>query len=302
MSTASAVVDIQGELTVGGAHLNGVSNFLDVTAGALTVNGGGLIAGQFVTEASGTVHLTNQGTYKWNGSGSTQNVFMGGSINDTFQFSTQFGGTISNFYAGGIISYSGAVNSVVVGDNSVTFNATNGQSYVINLTGAVYNATDLVVFGNSIETTLLPPVTINSSFPTGYALDPNVQGLNIGTAAVIGGKGVTTTALATITNLGQIQATSNGVTLPDGGTLTNGSPTNHTALVSGLTGVVLKGVGTVTNYGVITGTNGTAVSFNDVGARLIPKKGSGVLNGAVNGGGGTSGGQQGRSRHAERPG
>ena len=97
MSSASAAVDIQGVLTVGGAHLNGVTSVIDVSAGSLTVNGGGLIAGQFVTEASGTVHVTNGGTYQWNGSGSTQNVDLGHSINDTFQFSTQFGGTISNF-------------------------------------------------------------------------------------------------------------------------------------------------------------------------------------------------------------
>ena len=47
---------------------------------------------------------TNQGTYQWNGSGSTQKVDMGHNANDTFQFSTAFGGTISSFFAGDISS------------------------------------------------------------------------------------------------------------------------------------------------------------------------------------------------------
>ena len=76
-----------------------------------------------MTEASGTVHVTNGGTYQWNGSGSTQNVDLGNSIIDTFQFSTQFDGTISNFFSGDIVHYTG-VNSVTIGANSLTFNAT----------------------------------------------------------------------------------------------------------------------------------------------------------------------------------
>jgi hypothetical protein len=154
ISFSSAAVNIQGQLTVGAAHLNGITSVIDVSAGSLTINGGGLIAGQFVTEASGTVHVTNGGTYQWNGSGSTQNVDLGNSSNDTFQFSTQFGGTISNFVSGDIISYSGTVNSVTIGANSLTFNATNGQAYVIHLTGATYNATNLIIMGNVVETSV----------------------------------------------------------------------------------------------------------------------------------------------------
>ena len=154
ISSSSATVDIQGELTVGAAHLNGITSAIDVSAGSLNIAGGGLIAGQFVTEASGTVHVTNGGTYQWNGSGSTQNVDLGNSINDTFQFSTQFGGTISNFFSGDIISYSGTVKSVTIDNNTLTFNATNGQSYVIHLTGATYDAANLIVMGNVVETTV----------------------------------------------------------------------------------------------------------------------------------------------------
>ena len=174
ISSSSAAVDIKGELTVGAAHLNGVTSTIDVSAGSLTVDGGGLIAGQFVTEASGTVHVTNGGTYQWNGSGSTQNVDLGNSIIDTFQFSTQFDGTISNFFSGDIISYSGTVNSVTIGANSLTFNATNGQHYVIHLTGATYDTTNLIVVGNVVQTTVVK----NSTQPptiTGTVADQAVN-------------------------------------------------------------------------------------------------------------------------------
>lgn len=289
LSASTAAVNIQGELTVGGAHLNGVTNAIDVSAGSLTVNAGGLIAGQFVTEASGTIHVTHGGTYQWNGSGSTQNVDLGKSVNDTFQFSTQFGGTISNFFSGDIISYSGAVNSVVIGSNTVTFNASNGQAYVINFTGGPYNSNNLIAFGNILETTLLPPVSINSSLPTGYTLQDGVQKLTIGSLAVIGGSGVTTAPdhPVDIINSGAVSGTPAGMTLAGGGSVTNGSKTNHTASISGVKGIVFQGAGTVNNFGTITGTGGTAISFVSGQPNKLIEQGTGVLNGTVSGGGGT---------------
>jgi hypothetical protein len=289
-STSTASVKIQGVLTIGGAHLNGVTSTIDVNAGSLTVDGGGLIAGQFVTEASGTVHVTHGGTYQWNGGGSTQNVDLGKSVNDTFQFSTQFGGTISNFFSGDIISYSGAVNSVVIGTNTVTFNAANSQAYVINFTGGPYNSNNLFAFGNVLETTLLPPVTINTSFPTGYALQDGVQKLTIGSAAVIGGSGVTTAPdhPVDIINSGAVSGTPAGMTLADGGSVTNGSKTNHTASISGGKGIVFQGAaGTVTNFGTITGTGGTAISFVSGQPNRLIEQGTGVINGTVSGDSGT---------------
>jgi hypothetical protein len=290
LSAAAATVNVQGELTVGGAHLNGVTSTIDVNAGSLTVDGGGLIAGQFVTEASGTVHVTHGGTYQWNGSGSTQNVDLGKSVNDTFQFSTQFGGTVSNFFSGDIISYSGAVNSVVIGNNTVTFNAANNQTYVLNLSGGPYNSNNLSASGNVLETTLLPPVTINTSFPTGYALQDGVQKLTIGSAAVVGGSGVTTAPdhPVDIINSGAVSGTPAGMTLADGGSVTNGSKTNHTASISGGKGIVFQGAaGTVNNFGTITGTGGTAISFVSGQPNKLIEQGTGVLNGTVSGGGGT---------------
>ena len=289
LSTSTAAVDIQGVLTVGGAHLNGVTNTIDATAGSLTVDAGGLIAGQFVTEASGTVHVTHGGTYQWNGGGSTQNVDLGKSTNDTFQFSTQFGGTISNFFSGDIISYSGAVNSVVIGNDTVTFNAANNQAYVINFSGGPYNSNNLFAFGTILETTLLPPVVINGSLPTGYALQDGVQKLTIGSAAVIGGSGVTTASdhPVDIINSGTVSGTPAGMTLGDGGSVINGSTTNHTASISGGKGIVFNGTGVVNNFGTITGSGGAAISFVSGQPNTLIEQGTGVLNGAVSGGGGT---------------
>lgn|GEM_PF-5191171 len=152
MSSASASLDIQGSLNIGTAFLNGVSNTINVTQGSLTVDGGSLTAGQYVTAASGTVHLINGGSYLWQGSGSTQTVDMGQDVNNSFVFTSQFGGTISNFQAGQFITFSGAVNSVTVGNDLISFNAADGNTYNIQLTGS-YDASNLIVSGNSIQTT-----------------------------------------------------------------------------------------------------------------------------------------------------
>ena len=289
LSAATAAVDIEGTLTIGGAHLNGVPNSIDVTAGSLTVDGGGLIAGQFVTEASGTVHITHGGTYQWNGSGATQTVDLGKSANDTFQFSTQFGGQISNFYAGDLISYSGAVNSVVIGTNTVTFNAANGQSYVLDFTGGPYNSNNLFAFGNLLETTLLPAVTINSSLPAGYTLPDGVQQLTIGSAVVIGGTGVNTAPdhPVDILNFGSVTGSPAGMTLAGGGSVTNGGKNNPAASISGNKAIVFQAVGTVTNFGTLTGTGGTAIQFVDGQPNRLIEQGTGIVNGSVSGGGGT---------------
>ena len=107
------------------------------------------------TSASGTVEV-NGGTYQWNGSGSTQNVHLGTGANTTFQFSTDFGGTISGFNSGEFISYSGAATAVI-GTNQITFNLAGGGSKTITLStpGVTYDASNLTVFGgNGIQTSV----------------------------------------------------------------------------------------------------------------------------------------------------
>ena len=154
MTNAGVNIDVQWGLTVGGALNNMVPNFIDSSQGTLTIDDGSLTAGQYVTSATGTVHLTNGGTYQWNADGSsTQTVDMGNSDNDTFQFSTQFDGTLSNFVAGDFISYSGTgtVDSITVGDDLLTFNMAGGQDYTIKLAGD-YNSSNIIVDGRSVET------------------------------------------------------------------------------------------------------------------------------------------------------
>jgi fibronectin-binding autotransporter adhesin len=95
---------------------------------------------------------------------------------------------------------------------------------------------------------------INGSYPAGYYLNPAYQALNVGAAATVGGAGVTTTASqpSTINNLGKVQGTANGITLSDGGTITNGSSTNSTALIEGTGPVVVNGASaTIKNHAVI---------------------------------------------------
>ncbi|WP_410210272.1 Hint domain-containing protein [Aquirhabdus sp.] len=182
LNAASASLTIQGGLTVGGAHLNMVPNTIS-NQGTLIVDGGSLTAGQYVTSATGNVQLTNGGTYLWQGTGvSTQTIDMGDSINDTFAFTQQFGGTIQNFHSGQFISYSGGVNSVTVGNNAVTFNASNGQTYTINLTGN-YDSSNLIVSGNSVYTTVAVCYASGTLIRTARG-DVPVETLRVGDLAI----------------------------------------------------------------------------------------------------------------------
>ncbi|AXI03824.1 Hint domain-containing protein [Aquirhabdus parva] len=179
MNSPAASLTVQGSLTVGAAHLNMVPNFIDSSQGSLIVDGGSLTAGQYVTSATGNVQLTNGGTYLWQGTGvSTQTIDMGDSINDSFVFTQQFGGTIQNFHAGQFISYSGGVNSVSVGTNTITFNASNGSTYTINLTGN-YDSSNLIVSGNSVYTTV-PVCFVSGSLIRTVRGDVPVETLRVG--------------------------------------------------------------------------------------------------------------------------
>jgi len=98
-----------------------------------------------------------------------------------------------------------------------------------------------------------------------------------------------------------------GVLLAAGGTVVNGSRTDHSARIAGVVGVDLNGAGTLTNYGMIIGNSAGggladsakpidgaaitssyvyAVQLHSASEKLI-EEGSGVLIGAVAGDGGT---------------
>src|SRR4029453_2964626 len=96
--------------------------------------------------------------------------------------------------------------------------------------------------------------TINGSYPTGYYLNPVYDTLHIAARASVGGAGVTTTKTqpSTIFNPANVQGTANGITLSDGGAITNGSSTNSTALIEGAVAVVVNGAAAkIKNYAII---------------------------------------------------
>ncbi|MGI9169287.1 MAG: beta strand repeat-containing protein, partial [Caulobacteraceae bacterium] len=69
-------------------------------------------------------------------------------------------------------------------------------------------------------------------------------------------------------------------------TLTNGSSSDHEALIQGDTGARLLGASTVTNFGVILGQGGVAVILDSAADTLVCEAGSSLM-GAVNAGAGT---------------
>lgn len=99
---------------------------------------------------------------------------------------------------------------------------------------------------------------ITGSYPAGYYLNPAHQTLDIGPAAYVGGAGVTTTDSqpSTIHNLGVVVGARDGVTLADGGRITNGGGTLGSTLISGVTPIVVnQGAGVLVNRGSIVGAN-----------------------------------------------
>jgi hypothetical protein len=137
--------------------------------------------------------------------------------------------------------------------------------------------------------------TINGSYPAGYYLKPAYQTLAIGVSGYVGGAGVTTTATqpSTISNLGNVQGAANGITLSDGGAITNGNATNSIALIGGIHPIVAdKATATVTNYGKINSSEyryyvpgrGAVYGFYDgvvlnAGGTVSNKVGAGIANG-----------------------
>jgi hypothetical protein len=99
-------------------------------------------------------------------------------------------------------------------------------------------------------------------------------------------------ASATLTNFGTILGTENnnslGVNLYDGGTVSNGSAADTTALISAALGIYSRAsvVTTVVNFGTIYGGGGAAVDFQDAADRLVVESKAAFM-GGVSGGGGT---------------
>jgi len=96
---------------------------------------------------------------------------------------------------------------------------------------------------------------LSGAYPEGYALSGAYTGLVIEATASIGGSGVSAYFKASVTNDGTIQASGQfGIYLTAGGTVTNGSTKDKTALIEATHGVWAQyGAATVANFGSIEG-------------------------------------------------
>ncbi len=95
-------------------------------------------------------------------------------------------------------------------------------------------------------------------------------------------------AAATIANFGMIEGRfGNGVDLHAGGSLTNGSTGDTSALIVGYHGVsIADAAATIVNYGTIEGLSGVSVSLSTADCEVIAEAGSTFI-GRIEGGGGT---------------
>ncbi|SDP89405.1 Hint domain-containing protein, partial [Phyllobacterium sp. OV277] len=123
-----------------------------ISGGVIYAFNGKITAGTGVTSASGVVVLDQNASYRWDGINSTQTIrmhyhpYLGVPVspNVTFAFSTQFDGTIENFYATNIITYAGTgtVTGMTLNGHTVTYTTTAG-SYTLTF-GNDVNVADLI--------------------------------------------------------------------------------------------------------------------------------------------------------------
>src|ERR1022692_588236 len=96
---------------------------------------------------------------------------------------------------------------------------------------------------------------LTGAYPGGYTLSAAYTGLDIEATARVGGTGVYAASFATIQNDGVVNNTGSGyfgVRLLNGGSVTNGSSTDTSALISGhFYGVWAEAASTLTNFGEI---------------------------------------------------
>jgi hypothetical protein len=127
----------------------------------------------------------------------------------------------------------------------------------------------------------LPTKTITGSYPTGYALDPSFDTLNVAATAIVGGAGITTTTahLSTINNLGSVDGTANGITLSGGGVITNGSAGNTTALIQGLNAIVAYNApATIKNSATIKSDAVDSNGYQVTQTSIVLNQGGAVVN------------------------
>jgi hypothetical protein len=158
LNNAAAVIDVVGSLTVGSAASGGFTPTIDGTAGVIRVEDfATLTAGNYLNSATGTVELAGQfSTYLWQGATSTQTVvFDSSGFDQSFLFTSNFGGHLQNFSSGDTITYStvNTITSTTISQNKVAFFDSAGEHDI--LFDGNYNASNLTVSGNTISTSFI---------------------------------------------------------------------------------------------------------------------------------------------------
>ncbi len=266
--------------------------------GTIEVASGTLDLQQGASGVGGTLKIDAGKTLQIDGAVSSgQTVgFNGGGDKLVLTAAQQFSGTLQNFGAGDQLDlrqFDPATTTVTFSekaDNSGgTLTVTNGAlTAKIQLSGqytasGFHISSDGVSGGSSVTYTgaTMSSKTITGSYPSGYALNPSYDTLNVASTATVGGAGITTTTTqpSTINNLGSVQGTANGITLSGGGTIFNGGASNTTALIEGVTGIVADNVSAIVkNYTTIKSDAVASGSFQNTGASIILNQGGAVVN------------------------
>ena len=123
--------------------------------------------------------------------------------------------------------------------------------------------------------------TLTGTYSAGYNLKSNYSRLLIAASAKVYGFGVIADGVATIANYGTVEASSySGVCLKTGGSVTNGSATNKTALITGAyDGIRASTSVFVTNFGTIEGLLGGGFHIPSTG--IVLANGGTVTNGST---------------------
>ena len=124
--------------------------------------------------------------------------------------------------------------------------------------------------------------TITGSYPSGYYLQPTYGTLDIASSANVGGSGVTTSSsqTSTISNLGTVYGTTNGVSLAGGGTIINGSSADKSAFIAGTKPITASKTASIINYAAISTVIQTTANgyYNTAGPSIVLSAGGSVNN------------------------
>ena len=279
VSVTNGTLNIGSEIYVGTTTVGSKTFTLDAGSGNININSGGLITGQYLATATGTINLSNQGTYQFNSfqADSTGNIVNFQSAS-TFQDLTAFQGSIQGFASGDIISFNGTVSSVSYSGNNLTVQTSQGQ-YALRFVGN-YTASNFDYSQGYITYQNAAPAPTPPSYA--IAIDPTT--VAEGTAA---GSAGTLTYTVTRTGASDVASTVavalSGTATPPGGTVPDYSDTLQNGQVTFAAGAttasftvtttpdstferdetVIATLGTPSDGGAVTTASATGTITND---------------------------------------